>query len=82
MMIKKLKHVVGEVDLGAVKAVLLALGTFYFPWVVGTLWLVIAFVLQFGIWDKLAVWFYSHSLLGGRPGAALGHEMLKTIKKE
>lgn len=81
-MIKKIKNALGEVDLGAVRALLLALGTYYFPFVVGTLWLLIAVFLQFGIWDKLAVWFYSHSLLGGRPGAAVGKEMLKTVKKE
>lgn len=81
-MIKKLKHAVGEVDLGAVKALLLALGTFYFPFVVGTLWLLIAVFLQFGIWDKLAAWFYTQTLMAGRPGQAVGREMLKTIKKE
>ncbi|MFA6161719.1 MAG: hypothetical protein WC766_06185, partial [Patescibacteria group bacterium] len=81
-MIKRIKHAIGEIETTTIKAVVLALATFYFPLAVGTCWLLIAFVVQFGIWDKLALFFYQNTLLAGKPGAALGHEMLKTVKKE
>lgn len=71
-----IKQLLGNVDLTAIVAVFIAVATLLFPPVMAFLWILIAGLIQFEVWDKLKLWFYTQSLLAGKPGAAAGRLML------